>query len=380
MKRRYYFDWAATALPAGPRPSLPVPFGNPSSPHTEGRLARKALEDARSRCAAALGVGAETLYFTSGGTEANMIALHSLLLRNGPPGAILYSAMEHPSVRENALALQKLGIPARQIQPEKDGRVSGGKFSAALDRAERPALAAVMAVNNETGSVNDIGALAALSRKFPGPHLRFHCDIVQAIGKIPVALGEWGADSASLSAHKLGGPRGIGLLYLRDPIGVLGSGGSQERGIRPGTENVAGAAGLAEILETRAKNETVCAEYAAAVSRFKFLMQSLRALDRCTLIPEDRRDEDERFSPYILQAAFKGIPGQAMVRALDDLGFAVSTGSACSSHKETRPVLDAMGVDRETAFYGIRVSQGWTTTEDDIDALCRAVKKILGKL
>jgi cysteine desulfurase len=380
MKRRYYFDWAATALPEGPRLPPSIPFGNPSSPHTEGRLARKALEDARSRCAAVLGVDAETLYFSSGGTEANMIALHALLRREGPPGTLLYSAVEHPSIRENALALKRLGIPARQIAAEKDGRIGGEKFSAALGRAERPALASVMAVNNETGSANDIPALAGLSRKFPGPPLRFHCDIVQAIGKVPVALKEWGVDSASLSAHKLGGPRGIGLLYLRQPVGVLGRGGGQERGIRPGTENVAGAAALAETLETRAKNGTVLAEYAAAVSRFRFLIQSLRALGRCTLIPEDRQDEDGRFSPYILQAAFKGIPGQAAVRALDDEGFAVSTGSACSSRGEGRPVLDAMGVDRETALCGIRISQGWTTTVDDIEALLRAVGKMLGKL
>jgi cysteine desulfurase len=387
MKRRYYFDWAATAFQTAanssdiPRNAVPgngIPFGNPSSPHTEGRLARAALEDARSRCAAVLGVDAASLYFTSGGTEANAIALQSLLLRKG--GELLYSSAEHPSVRENALVLKKLGIPARRIRTGKDGRVSGEDFLAALSRAEKPFLAAVMAVNNETGSVNDIPALTALLREYSGPAGRFHCDIVQAIGKGPVALKEWGLDSASLSAHKLGGPRGIGLLYLRKPVEVLTAGGGQERGVRPGTENTAGAAALADVLEARAKSETVRAEYAAASSRFRLLTEYLRGLDRCVLIPEDRRDEDGRFSPYILQAAFRGIPGQVMVRALDDEGFAVSTGSACSSRGEERPVLDAMGVDRETALYGIRISQGWTTTEDDIDALCRAVKKILGKL
>jgi cysteine desulfurase len=378
MQRRYYFDWAATALPAALRPFPQVPFGNPSSPHTEGRLARDALEDARFRCAAVLDVDAKTLYFCSGGTEANAMALHSLLPRKGPDGALLYSAVEHPSIRENALVLEKLGIPARQIPAEKDGRISGENFSAALDRAERPLLAAVMAVNNEIGSINDISALAALRRKHSGPSPHFHCDIVQAAGRIPVTLREWDVDSASLSAHKLGGPRGIGLLYLQNRIGALTAGGGQEGGIRPGTENVAGAAALAEILETRA--ETVRAEYAAAASRLKSLMEFLRTLARCTLIPEDRRDGDGRFSPYILQAAFWGIPGQAMVRALDDEGFAVSTGSACSSHRESRPVLDAMGIDKETALYGIRISQGWTTTEDDIEALCRAIKKILGRL
>ena len=221
MKRRYYFDWAATALPAALRSVPQAPFGNPSSPHTEGRKARKALEDARLRCAAALGVDAKTLYFCSGGTEANTLALHSLLPRKDPGGSLLYSAVEHPSIRENALVLEKLGIPARQIPAERDGRINGENFSAVLEKAERPALVAVMAVNNETGSISDIPALAALRRKHSGPVPHFHCDVVQAIGKIPVAPGEWGIDSAALSAHKLGGPRGIGLLYLRNPIGVL---------------------------------------------------------------------------------------------------------------------------------------------------------------
>jgi cysteine desulfurase len=343
-------------------------------------LARLALEDARSRCAAVLGVDAKTLYFCSGATEANALALHSLLLRKGPAGAVLYSAGEHPSVRENVLVLKRLGVPARQIPVEGDGRVSGEKFSAALDRAERPLLAVVMAVNNETGSICDIPALTALRRKYSGPPPRFHCDVVQAVGRVPVALKDWDVDSASLSAHKLGGPRGIGLLYLKNPVEVLTLGGGQEGGVRPGTENVAGAAALAAILETRARGGTVRAEYDAAVSRLRLLMGFLRTLDGCAFIPEDRRDEDARFSPYILQVAFRGVPGQVMVRMLDDEGFAVSTGSACSSRRETRPVLDAMGVGRETAFYGIRLSQGWSTTEDDIDALCCAIKRILGKV
>jgi cysteine desulfurase len=378
VKQRYYFDWAATALPVNLLRAS-VPFGNPSSKHTEGRLAREALEQARLRCARILGVDAKQLYFCSGGTEANALVLHSLLLRKsrGNEGGILYSAMEHPSIRENALVLKRLGKPARQIRAERDGRISTENFTRALEKAGSPRIAAVMAVNNETGSISDIPALTALLRDYSGPPLHFHCDIVQAIGRIPLALKEWNVDSASLSAHKLGGPRGIGLLYLRKPIEVINIGGGQEGGVRPGTENVAGAAALAEALEARAGNETVRAEHDAASSRFKLLIESLRKEERCVFIPEDRQDEDERFSPYILQTAFKGIPGQVMVRALDDEGFAVSTGSACSSGKNARPVLDAMGVDEATSLLGIRISQGWTTTTDDIEALLRAIEKIL---
>jgi cysteine desulfurase len=385
VKQRYYFDWAATALPADlPAAYLPqasVPFGNPSSKHTEGRIAREALETARLRCAKVLGVDAKQLYFCSGGTEANALVLHSLLLRKSRDGegGMIYSAMEHPSIRENALVLKRLGKPARQIPAERDGRISTENFIRTLERAGNPRLAAVMAVNNETGTINDIPALTALLRDYSGPP-HFHCDIVQGIGRIPIALKAWNVDSASLSAHKLGGPRGAGLLYLRKPLEVINSGGGQEGGVRPGTENVAGALALAAALEARAGNETVRAEYAAASSRFKLLIESLRKQERCVFIPEDREDEDGRFSPYILQAAFKGIPGQVMVRALDDEGFAVSTGSACSSGKQARPVLDAMEVDEETSLLGIRISQGWTTTMDDIEALLRSIKKILGKL
>jgi cysteine desulfurase len=238
-----------------------------------------------------------------------------------------------------------------------------------------------MGVNNETGSVSDIGALVKLIRSREKAPVHVHSDLVQALGKLPwdlrsLNLAVLDLDSASFSAHKLGGPRGIGLLYLRKPVDVLNTGGGQEGGIRPGTENTAGALAFAECLERLAKPETVKAEYAAAKERWKLLINALRSIERCTLIP-DRGDEDERFSPWILQAAFKDVPGEVMVRALDDAGFAISTGSACSSRSHKRPVLEAMGIAPERRLEGIRISQGWTTGIVDIEKLIAGIKKIL---
>jgi cysteine desulfurase len=377
-RKRVYFDWAAAAVP-DPPPGI-VPFGNPSSKHAEGRRAREALENARSRCASVLGVPADRLYFTSGGTESNALVLHSLLLRTGfaaRKARFLVSSIEHPSVRENASVLERLGVPGGVIDPEKDGRVTARTLERALEKHPDTRFVSIMAVNNETGAVMDMANLTALLRARKGPPVHIHSDLVQAVGKIPADLGGWDLDSASISAHKIGGPRGVGLLYLRRPLEVLYTGGGQEGGLRPGTENTAGALGLADCLERRAGPETVPEEYRRASLRWKGLIRALRGMERCVLIPRDRGEEDPAFSPWILQAAFRDIPGEVMVRALDDLGFAVSAGSACSSASAERPVLAAMGVDEATAREGIRISQGWITTGGDIEDLTAAIRKLL---
>jgi cysteine desulfurase len=372
---RYYFDWAATALPLSPVSQDPLPLGNPSSRHLEGRLAREALEQARTRCAAVLGVPAKHIYFTSGGTESNAIPLHAFLLRKN--AGILISAVEHPSVRENALVLERLGKPLGVIGVEKDGRVTGMTLETALHKLPGARFAAIMAVNNEVGSVMDMPALVQFLRNREGPPIHIHCDMVQALGKIPLDIPGWDPDSASFSAHKIGGPRGMGILYLRKPLETLNIGGGQERGIRPGTENTVGALAMADCLERRATGPAVQANHGAATRRWKTLIGCLRSLDRCTFIPEDRRDDDQRFSPWILQAGFRGIPGEVMASALDDAGFAVSTGSACSSRSRNRPVLTAMGIDEDRGFEGIRISQGWSTTEEEIEKLIQGIKDIL---
>jgi cysteine desulfurase len=164
---------------------------------------------------------------------------------------------------------------------------------------------------------------------------------------------------------------------LKKTLPVFSAGGGQEGGMRAGTENVAGALEFASALEKNATAEIVTKNYAAAAERMNVLLTRLRRTDRGKVIPNTREADDARFSPYILQAAIDGIPGEVLARKLDDAGFAVSTGSACSSSKRERPVLKAMGVDDKTAFEGIRISQGWTTTMEDVVALCDALCDIL---
>ncbi|GHV94160.1 aminotransferase V [Spirochaetia bacterium] len=371
---RHYFDWAATAVP-DPPVAQTVPFGNPSSLHSEGRAARDALEEARSRCAAVLGVPSRALYFTSGGTESNCIAIHSNLFRRGN-GRVIVSDAEHSSVRENVETLERLGKPTGRLPVDSSGRVSPELLTKTFDKYGDVRFAAIMALNNEIGVINDMYALRDVMRKQSVPP-HFHCDLVQAAGKIPLDINGWDLDSASLSAHKIGGPRGIGLLYLRRPLETLYTGGGQERKIRPGTENTAGAAALAACLENHAATEKVKNEYALARRRAKRLATGLKTFDRCVFIPRNRDIDDESFSPYILQAAFRDIPGEVMVRALDDLGFAVSTGSACSSSSPDRPVLAAMGIEESLSLEGIRISQGWSTTDEEIDLLLAAIAEVL---
>ncbi|MCL2181449.1 MAG: aminotransferase class V-fold PLP-dependent enzyme [Treponema sp.] len=384
-KKRVYFDWAASS--PWVLNARPVPFGNPSSAHKEGREAKEAVEDARKRCAASLNTAPETLYFTSGGTESNAIALFSTLMRKSQ-GRVISPMTEHASIREGLETLEKMGKPTGKIAVDSAGKVTAQTFEKALEKYPDARFAAIMSVNNETGAVTDIPSIRDVIRKHDGAPVHLHCDLVQAAGKIPVNLTEWEIDSASISAHKINGPRGIGLLYLRKPLEIFYSGGGQENGIRGGTENTFGAVELADCLEMAVKGmrigdcgQIACrgvdAEYLLAKSRWKRLMTSLQAMDRCTFIPSDRVVDDDSFSPYILQVAFNGIPGEVMARALDDLGFAVSTGSACSSSSPERPVLEAMGVEEKLRIEGIRISQGYSTTEEDIDLLLEAVSQVL---
>jgi cysteine desulfurase len=272
--------------------------------------------------------------------------------------------------------LERLGGRAAAIRVGRDGRVTEETLTAALSKHSEARFAAIMAVNNETGAVMDIGALSAVLRRKEGAPVHLHCDLVQAVGKAPVDIEGWGLDSASISAHKIGGPRGVGLLYLKKPLLPVYTGGSQEGGIRAGTENVAGAFSMAEALE----NRLGAAESAAAAERFASLIGFLKDTGRASLIPDGRAEYDSRFSPYILQMRLSGIPGEALSRMLDDEGFAVSTGSACSAARLDRPVLRAMGLDAAASLEGVRISQGWTTSVEDIEALKAAIRRILDKI
>ena len=402
MHHTGYFDWAATA-PADDdiiQESAGIArdfFANPSSVHAEGIKAKNKLTEARIKAAAVLGVKPETLYFTSGGTEADHIPLLSLLLRPAP-ATILISAIEHPAVREQAYALKNCGWHIKTVNPDKSGIVTPDAVEAVL--TDDTVLVCIMAVNNETGAVQPVTDISrmltdtAAKKKKRRP--KFHVDCVQAAGKIPFCLATPGIDSAAFSAHKIGGPRGTGLLYLAHRSEPFLRGGGQEQGIRSGTENLAGAWALARCLEryyipanpAGIPVDTQSLAYKRFLQRHsettRFLSQ-LQTIPGCHIIPENRVNQNsdtnelyDKYSPWIVQASFEQIPGEVMVRALSERGFFISTGSACSVRKIQRPILEAMGIPKNQAETSVRFSFGAETTTEELQALLAALKEVTG--
>ncbi|MDR1786715.1 MAG: cysteine desulfurase [Spirochaetaceae bacterium] len=376
-----YFDWAATSPPeediiAEAAEIAGRFFANPSSAHGEGKRAREKLEEARSRAALALGVNPGTLVFTSGGTEGDQFPFLSLLSSPAKTGRILYTELEHPAVSAMAESLGARGWTLTKIRVNREGIVTEREVLSALTEDTR--LVCVTAVSNETGAIQPVGAIAGAITEFFGAKRRakFHVDAVQGAGKIPLAIGTPGIDSAAFSAHKIGGPRGVGLLYLArgaDSVESLLKGGGQEGGARSGTENLAGAWALSRCLEkfymriqkdTNQPETQVFERLAQQRAWTGEFIQALRAIPGCTLAPPSRKDGDPAFSPWIVRAAFGDIPGGVMQRALDGEGFAVSTGSACSSRKP------------ESALAPVRFSFGHGTTKQGMEALLDALRGI----
>ncbi len=378
MNTEHYFDWAATSpsdeeiLKDALETSLRN-WGNPSSTHQLGKEAKKALTQAREKAAEVLGVKAETIYFTSGGTESDQIPLLALL--NKPSkGSVLISSIEHPAVREEAKALEKCGWKVISIPADEKGIITPQAVEKLLTKDTM--LVCVMAVNNETGSIQPVYEIADVITKYAqnGRKAKFHVDCVQAAGKINLNLSYKGIDSAALSSHKICGPRGIGILYMKDTCEPFLRGGGQEKGIRSGTENVFGAVAFSKCLEryyNKAKTEDA--------DRTNTFIEKLAALPGCTIVPPSRLEKKELFSPYVVQAAFKNIPGNVMLRALDSKGFSISTGSACSAKKNKRPVLEAMHVDAKLRENAVRFSFGPHTTDKAVEELLTAVAEINGQ-
>lgn len=383
----HYFDWAATS-PADEdilRESLELTlenWGNPSSTHAVGKKARTLLEEARTCSAKAIGVKAESIFFTSGGTESDQIPLLSLL--NKPSkGTILISSIEHPAVREQAAAMKNCGWKVEQIPADKNGIITPEAVEKLL--TSDTMLVCIMAVNNETGSIQPIYEIADLLIKhYEGKRKpKFHVDCVQAAGKIPLNVSHKGIDSAAFSSHKICGPRGIGILYLKDPLDSFLRGGGQEKGIRSGTENVFGAVAFSKCLERyfireADKNSSTYKAFIQQQETTNTFIEHLSALKGCTIIPPSRLENKELFSPYVVQAAFNKIPGNVMLRALDSKGFYISTGSACSSKKAGRPVLEAMHISPDLRESSVRFSFGPHTSANAVNELFEAVKEIAG--
>jgi cysteine desulfurase len=346
-----YLDWNATTplrpAAAAAMSSALARCGNPSSMHRWGRAARQTVEHARSAVAALLGAPADGVIFVSGGTEANNLALSGC-----GRGRILISEVEHNSVLQ--------AVPeAERIPVDRDGVVMLDTLKGLLAADRRPALVSVMFANNETGVVQPVAAISALAREYGA---LFHCDAAQAAGKIELDAGTIGADLITLSAHKLGGPTGIGALVVAGELQLtpLLRGGGQERGRRAGTENLAGIAGFAAAA-------SAAAEQIKAYDRIRELRDSLEAgvaemaPDAVVLGAAVPR------LPNTAAVAMPGVSAETQVIALDLDGVMVSAGAACSSGKVgPSHVLQAMGVGSDLVASTIRVSLGWTSSEADV--------------
>ena len=373
-----YLDHAATT-PLRPEvldamlPYLSGLFGNPSSAHAWGRAAREGLDDAHERLARAIGADARELVFTSGGTEASNLALKGAAWAGRARGArIVASAVEHHAVGHTLSHLEKFGFEVVLVPVDRYGRVDPDEVERAI--TDRTVLVAVMLANNEVGTLQPIGEIARIAHAHRGVLL--HVDAVQAAPWVALDVASLGADLLALGAHKAEGPKGTGALWIRKGTHILAQqhGGSQERHRRAGTENVAGAVGMA------AAFELVAAERPATAEHVRALRDRLAA----ALLPVDGVEltghPTERL-PHILSVVARGIDGGSVVLALDLEGIAASTGSACSSgSSEVSHVLTAMGYPADEARGALRISLGRTTTEAEVDEACRVVPDVLRHL
>ena len=386
MNKAHYFDWAATA-PGDEdiwNEALRISLengANPSSVHGAGIEARHIIEDCRKRCAAALGISEQSVVFTSGGTESDHLPMLSLLQRPSK-GTILVSAIEHPALQNQAEMMKRCGWKVVSVPPDSRGIVTPEAVTSRL--TPDTALVCVMAVNNETGAIQPVCEIAdAITAACQGKRRPlFHVDAVQAIGKIPLALSHKGIDTAAISAHKLCGPRGIGLMYMAKRFEPFLRGGNQEDGIRSGTENLFGIAGLTLALERYAllPGKAADEKLAPQTERTRNFIAELKTLPWCRIVPDSRDGSTEGtlYSPGVVQASFRNIPGQVMVRALSEKGFYISTGSACSSKKGARPILSAMGISADEAETAVRFSFSSHSTDEGVAELLAAVKEVAG--
>jgi len=366
-----YLDYAATspldpAVAAAMSDCLAREFGNPSSQHAAGRRARALVEAAREEIAARVGAPAERIFFTSGATEANNLALKGSLARRGARAHLVTSTIEHKSVLDAARALEESGVAVTYVSADARGLVSADDVARAL-RADT-VLVSIMHVNNETGVIQDIESIGALCR---ARGVTFHVDAAQSVGKVPLDLGASKIDLCSLTAHKLCGPKGVGALYVAAGVVLAPQmhGGEQEHGLRAGTVATHQAVGMGKA-------------YALADAREAARLASLRdeLWRRLCAIPGARLNGDlERRAPHVLNVTFPGAEGESLRLALRDL--AVSAGSACAADSpEASHVLTGMGLSEALASSSLRFSVGRFTTEAEIEQAAARVSVAVEKL
>ena len=377
--RRVYFDHSATT-PVRPEVAeemqkyLTENFGNPTSLHSFGRQARKALEEAREKVAASIGAKPEEIIFNSGGTESDNMAIHGVAMLNQNRGNhIITSAIEHHAVLNTFKALGKHGFTVTILPVDKYGMVSLDDLANAI--TDKTTLISIMHASNEVGTIQPIKEMAALAKE---KGIYFHTDAVQSMGKIPVNVNDLGVDLLSISGHKIYGPKGVGALYVRKGTRwrqSLFHGGAQERLRRAGTENVPGIIALGRACELAVE------EMGTESTRLSGLRDKLikKVLDNITYTrltghPTKRLPNHASF-------CFEFIEGESMLLSLDMKGIAASSGSACTSGSlEPSHVLLAMGIPHELAHGSIRITLGRDNSEEDIDYFLEVMPPIVERL
>lgn len=391
-----YLDWAATT-PLRPEASqammeilqpglegLRAGGANANALYTAGRDAFKMLEQTRRMIAKTLHARPDEIIFTSGSTEANNAALYgmtdALMLEHEEHAdhdhdcvpRIVVSSIEHDSILEAAAQLGMWGAEIAVVNPDKSGHITPEALAQVCN--DHTILISVMMVNNEIGSVMDIAELASVAHAHGA---LFHTDATQAVGKMPVNVAELGIDALSLSAHKFGGPKGCGVLFLKahTPFSPQIVGGGQELNKRSGTQNVASVVGMGRALEASLVDQEL--EYRRLQDLRDYCYAALTELPGVKAVV-NVVPGDESYAPHIVNVTVEGFESQTIIMQLDRNGIAVSGGSACSSDDlDPSHVLRALGMSRDRALDSMRVSLGWLTAKDDIDVLVEAVKNLI---
>jgi len=376
--KRIYLDYAATT-PTDPEvakamlPYLTQAYGNPSSLHSFGLEAKEAIEEARSSIAASIGARSSEIIFTSGGTEADNLAIKGIALQSTTRGNhIITSSIEHPAVLETCKFLEKQGDRITYLPVDSNGLVDPDDLKKAI--TGKTILVSTMHANNEVGTIEPIADIAQITKEAEIP---FHTDAVQTFGHIPVNVKSLGIDLLSISAHKLYGPKGIGALYVRKGVELtpLLHGGGQENKLRSSTENTASIVGFAKAVELTVQ------EIPGEIIRLTALRN--RLIEGILEKINDTRLNGHPLLrlPNNINASIDYIEGESVMLNLDLDGICVSTGSACSSSDHgPSHVLLAMGLPREQAYSSLRITLGKWTTETDIEHILDSLTKIVSKL
>lgn len=372
MSRLIYADNAATtqmdiAAFEAMKPFLTDEYGNASQPYAFARRPKKALQDAREIIASCIGAAPEEIFFTSGGTESDNWSIKGPALLNEHKRVTLTSAFEHHAVLHPCKALERSGYPVAYMRPSREGYITAEILKEYI--TSQTYLTSVMFANNEIGTVQPIEELCAVAHENGS---LFHTDAVQAVGHIPVDVHGLGVDMLSASAHKFNGPKGVGFLYIRSGLKVMpySDGGAQEFGLRAGTENIAGIVGMAVALKNNCDALERNARY---VEKLGSKLVSL--LDSSDI--QYVRNGGANRLPGLLSLSFPGADGEAILHRLDLAGICISTGSACNSKDtEVSHVLKAIRLEDDYAKGTVRISLGRSNTEEDVEALFKALMKI----